>query len=349
MKERIMEPSEILEALPRLRGGRVLIIGDLVLDHYVVGKVGRISPEAPVPVVHVDGERYILGGAGNVARNVKALGGEPIIIGVCGMDADGERMGRLLRSDGVVAHTVCDSERPTIRKTRIVAQNQQVVRVDWEKTHTLSDAVFEQVFDFVRDEILDAGVIILSDYGKGLITQDFMDKLWSLLDGLDERPAVFVDPKTRNFHLYKGVDILTPNAKEAGEGAALEILDRDKASVMRAGVRIFRQLQCANLLITLGPNGMALFQGPDDVTHIPTAARKVFDVTGAGDTVIATLGLATAAGIDLSMACAMANVAAGIVVAEVGTASATSEDIRQVLEDGCELPPLRSWFGGAGE
>ena len=348
MKQRSMDKTALLDAVARMAGGKALIIGDLVLDHYVVGQVGRISPEAPVPVVHVNDERYILGGAGNVARNVKALGGEPVIVGVCGMDEDGQRMGKLLREEGVVAHTVCDSDRPTIRKTRIVAQNQQVVRVDWEKTHTLSEAVFEQVFDFVRDEIRDAGVIILSDYGKGLITRKFMEKLWSLLNGMDKRPPVFVDPKTRNFNLYKGVDILTPNAKEAGEGAGMEIVGRDQASVLRAGVRIFRKLSCANLLITLGPGGMALFQGPEEVTHIPTAARKVFDVTGAGDTVIATLGLATAAGVDLPTACALANVAAGIVVAEVGTASASAEDVRRTLEEGCELPPLCSWFSGGG-
>ncbi|WP_461210816.1 D-glycero-beta-D-manno-heptose-7-phosphate kinase [Desulfocurvus sp. DL9XJH121] len=338
--------NELLGYLEGLKGAKVLVVGDLVLDHYVVGKVGRISPEAPVPVVHVDDERFILGGAGNVARNVKSLGGDPVIVGVCGRDADGERMGRLLREGGVAAHMVCDPDRPTIRKTRIVAQNQQVVRVDWEKTHTLSTAVLEQVFDFLRAEVRDAGVVILSDYGKGLITRKFMDRFWTLLDGLDKRPPVFVDPKIRNFHLYKGVDLLTPNAKEAGEGSGTEIRDQDKASVLRAGVRIFRKLACANLLITLGPEGMALFQGPDSVTHIPTAARKVFDVTGAGDTVIATLALATAAGVPLPQACALANLAAGVVVAEVGTASASVGDIRRELADGCELPPLKPWFGG---
>lgn len=348
MEEAKLQREDIRKALARLAGGKVLIIGDLVLDHYVVGKVGRISPEAPVPVVHVDDERYILGGAGNVACNVRSLGGDPVIIGICGLDRDGERMGRLLRAEGVTTHTVCDSDRPTIRKTRIVAQNQQVVRVDWEKTHTLSGAVLEQVFDFVRDEAPGAGAIILSDYGKGLITRRFMSRFWKLMDTLDRRPPVFVDPKTRNFNLYKGVDLLTPNAKEAGEGAGMEIRDQSRHSVLRAGLRIFRKLQCANLLITLGPEGMALFQGPDKVTHIPTAAKKVFDVTGAGDTVIAAIGLASAAGLDLPTACALANLAAGLVVAEVGTACAKIEDLRRLLEDGCELPPLCSWLEGAG-
>lgn len=339
------ENEKLLKALPKLAGGKVLIIGDLVLDHYVLGRVERISPEAPVPVVHVSEERYILGGAGNVARNIKALGGEPVIVGVCGMDQDGDRMRRLLHEAGVTAHAVCDSDRPTIRKTRIIAQNQQVVRVDLEKTHHLSEGVNEQLFDYIRDEASDAGVIILSDYGKGLVTEEFMRRLWAVLDGLDARPQVFVDPKTRNFELYKGVDLLTPNAKETQEGAGVEMDGADKHSVLRAGARIFRKLQNANLLVTLGPGGMALFQGPENVTHIPTAARKVFDVSGAGDTVIATLGLAVAQGLDLVTACELANVAAGIVVAEVGTASASLDDLSEVLSGGAELPPRVTWFG----
>lgn len=340
------ENKKLLELLPRLAGGKVLIIGDLVLDHYVQGQVERISPEAPVPVVHVEEERYVLGGAGNVARNIKALGGEAVIVGVCGMDQDGDRMRRLLFDAGVTAHAVCDSDRPTIRKTRIIAQNQQVVRVDLEKTHHLSDGVTEQLFDYIRDSVSDAGVIILSDYGKGLVTAQFMQRLWTLLDGLEDRPPIFVDPKTRNFELYKGVDLLTPNAKEAQEGAGVELDGADKHSVLRAGARIFRKLGNANLLVTLGPRGMALFQGPEHVTHIPTAARKVFDVSGAGDTVIATLALAVAQGLDLVTACELANVAAGIVVAEVGTASASVDDLRGVLAEGADLPPRVTWFGG---
>jgi len=341
----MLDKRELLGQLPRLRGARVLIVGDLVLDHYVIGTVGRISPEAPVPVVHVREERHLLGGAGNVARNVVSLGGEAVVVGVCGRDADGERMNRLLRDSGVVAHTVCDAERPTIRKTRVVAQNQQVVRVDYERTHDLSEATQDQVFDFLRAEAPGCGVVIVSDYGKGLVTARFMQRLHQLLDALPVRPKVYVDPKVRNFDLYRGVDILTPNTKEAAEGAGVPLDDR--VSVLRAGARIFRKLGCANLLITLGPEGMALFESPDSVLHIPTAARKVFDVTGAGDTVIAALGLATAAGLDLTSACVVANVAAGIVVGEVGTAAATLEQVDQGLRAEGAID-LERWFG-AGE
>jgi len=338
----MIDKIQLLQDVARLRGGKVLIVGDLVLDHYVIGSVERISPEAPVPVVHVQDERYLLGGAGNVARNVVSLGGEATVIGVCGRDADGERLNRLLRESGVAAHTVCDAQRPTIRKTRIVAQNQQMVRVDYERTHSLVDDVLDQVFDFLRKEVASCGVIIISDYGKGLVTARFMDRLMELLDGLERRPKVYVDPKVRNFDLYKGVDILTPNTKEAAEGAGVPLEDR--LSVIRAGARIFRKLGCANLLITLGPDGMALFESPDSVLHIPTAARKVYDVTGAGDTVIAALGLATAAGLDLVSACVVANVAAGIVVGEVGTASATLEQVVANLEHDGDIEVGR-WFG----
>lgn len=338
----MVDKGQLMRDVQKLAGSKVLIVGDLVLDHYVLGSVDRISPEAPVPVVHVQEERYLLGGAGNVARNVVSLGGEAMMIGVCGRDADGERMTRLLRDSGVVAHAVCDSNRPTIRKTRVVAQNQQMVRVDYEHTGSVGEDVLDQVFDFMRPQVESCGVIVISDYGKGLVTERFMERLWQLLDGLERRPKVYVDPKVRNFGLYKGVDILTPNTKEAAEGAGVPLTDR--MSVIRAGARIFRKLGCANLLITLGPDGMALFESPDSVLHIPTAARKVFDVTGAGDTVIAALGLATAAGLDIVSACAVANVAAGIVVGEVGTASATMDQVRENLEhDGPMV--VERWFG----
>lgn len=339
----MLKKEQLLENIDKMKEKKVLVIGDLVLDHYVVGSVARISPEAPVPVVHVSEERYLLGGAGNVARNVVSLGGEAVVIGVCGRDRDGEVLARLLRDCGVVAHTVCDSGRPTIRKTRVIAQNQQMVRVDYEQTHKVGDEVLDQVFDQLRHAVEGAGVVIVSDYGKGLVTRRFMQRLMDLLDGLSERPKVYVDPKVRNFDLYKGVDILTPNTKEAAEGAGVIVADRD--SVVMAGARIFRKLGCANLLITLGPDGMALFESPDSVLRIPTAARKVFDVTGAGDTVIAALALATAAGSDLVTACAIANVAAGIVVAEVGTAAATMDSVRAaVAEDGDVT--VERWFGG---
>jgi rfaE bifunctional protein kinase chain/domain len=338
----MLDKGELLANLPRLRGARVLIVGDLVLDHYVIGSVGRISPEAPVPVVHVREERHLLGGAGNVARNVVSLGGQAVVVGVCGDDADGRLMARLLRDSGVAAHTICDPGRPTIRKTRIVAQNQQVVRVDYERTHDLEQHAEDQIFAALLAEAPACGVVVVSDYGKGLVTARFMDRLHALLAGLPARPKVYVDPKVRNFDLYKGVDILTPNTKEAAEGAGLAVDDR--TSVLRAGARIFRKLGCANLLVTLGADGMALFESPDSVLHIPTAARKVFDVTGAGDTVIAALALGTAAGLDLAQACAVANVAAGIVVGEVGTAAATLEQVEHNLRAEGAIP-IERWFG----
>jgi len=332
--------NDLVHALDKMIGKKVLIVGDLVLDHYVVGGVDRISPEAPVPVVAVDSERLVLGGAGNVARNIKTLGGEPVIISVCGNDQDGHTLQNLLASDGIESHLICDSSRPTTKKTRIIAQNQQVVRVDWENPDEISSAILSQVMEFLRVEADSSPVIILSDYGKGLITEHFMAELERCLSDLDQRPKVLVDPKVRNFHLYRNVDILTPNTKEAGEGAGFPATTA-KADILRAGRTIFERLSNKNLLITLGAGGMALFEGQDCVRRIPTAAKKVFDVTGAGDTVIATLGLALASGMELLTACALANYAAGIVVGEIGTAAVSHERLKLALAAYQDLPVER--------
>ncbi|WP_462327570.1 D-glycero-beta-D-manno-heptose-7-phosphate kinase [Desulfobaculum sp.] len=337
-----ISPESLLHALDAMAHKKVLIVGDLVLDHYVMGAVGRISPEAPVPVVEVGSERYILGGAGNVARNIKTLGGQPVIIGVCGRDAEGDLMTSLLQQDGITARTVCDETRPTTKKTRIIAQQQQVVRVDWENAAPVSEAVLTQLMDSLRHEAADAEVIILSDYGKGLITDVFMQQLDAMLSALPRRPKVLVDPKMRNFHLYKNVDLLTPNTKEAGEGAGFPITTQPE-DTLRAGRAIFERLGNKNLLITLGADGMALFEGPGHVRRIPTAARQVFDVTGAGDTVIATFGLALAAGLDLLTSCVLANYAAGMVVAQVGTAAASADELRAALQD-YDDTPVETWL-----
>lgn len=337
-----LSACSLIHAVDQMAGKKVLIIGDLVLDHYVIGGVGRISPEAPVPVVEVDTERYVLGGAGNVARNVKTLGGRPVIIGVCGHDNESQLLDDLLEADGITALTACDNYRPTTKKTRVIAQNQQIVRVDREKCEPVSASVLENIMTHVQNEAQDAGVIILSDYGKGLITAEFMTRLEKLVSALPKRPRILVDPKMRNFHLYKNVDLLTPNTKEAGEGAGMPISAK-REDILRAGHAIFDKLGNSNLLITLGAEGMALFESKNHVRRIPTAARKVFDVTGAGDTVIATLGLALAAELDLITSCAIANYAAGMVVAEVGTAAADADALKAALKS-YDDSPVETWL-----
>ena len=334
-------PASLAARVPALAGNPVAIVGDCILDHYLVGEVSRFSPEAPVPVVAVKSERHLLGGAGTVARNVSTLGGRPLLIGVFGRDPVADRLTSLLDEEGIDARLVPDKLRPTTRKTRVIAHNQQVVRVDQELCEPVRGAVLDQVFAELEKALQTAPVLILSDYGKGLVTRRFMERLAELLNRLPRRPLVLVDPKVRNFALYKGVDLLTPNTKEAAEGAGVPIEDR--TGILRAGLAVFRKLQCRHLLITLGPGGMALFQSPDQVLHIPTAAQKVFDVTGAGDTVIATLALALASGFSLLESCILANHAAGIVVGEVGTAAATAQDLARHLSTAPDLP-VEAWL-----
>jgi len=323
--------------LSSLAGKRVMIVGDVMLDHYTFGAVSRISPEAPVPVVEVIDEQYLLGGAGNVARNIVALGGVATMIGVAGDDRDGETLSALLTENRVQASLVRQDHRRTTRKTRIIAQNQQIVRVDREHTSPLPEKVVGGLLEFIQTHAQGHDIIIVSDYGKGVITRPIMDALRALTTRHGKRPDILVDPKPQNYDLYHGVDLLTPNAKEAGEGAGLPcVWPLGPAAVGKA---LFRRLHCRDLLITLGAQGMALFQGPDMARHIPTFARKVFDVTGAGDTVIAVLALAMAAGAALPDAAVLANHAAGVVVAQVGAATPTPETLRQAME-ACPPPVL---------
>ncbi|WP_027177013.1 D-glycero-beta-D-manno-heptose-7-phosphate kinase [Desulfovibrio aminophilus] len=331
-----------LKAAAALQGRKVCIIGDLMLDHYMIGTVDRISPEAPVPVVRVTNETRVLGGAGNVAQNIAALGGSPVLFGCTGDDPDGAALVRMTGEAGIESRILKDPARPTTRKTRIIAHNQQVVRVDSEQPDPLPQNLLDELFSALRDVLPHVPVIVLSDYGKGIICREFMSRLMDMVNPLPRRPLILVDPKPVNYDLYKGVDLLTPNTKEAGEGAGLAVSGRD--SVLAAGQALFKRLRCKHLLVTLGAGGMALFETPETVRQIPTVAQKVFDVTGAGDTVIATLALALAAGTDLLTACALANHAAGHVVAQVGAATASGADLIRSIESLPEIE-INAWLG----
>ncbi|WP_022662020.1 D-glycero-beta-D-manno-heptose-7-phosphate kinase [Paucidesulfovibrio longus] len=328
------------ERIPQLAGHDVLIIGDLMLDHYLIGTVDRISPEAPVPVVAVTREESLLGGAGNVARNIAALGGLPTLITVAGEDEHAICLGGHCDQANINLRVHRIPTRPTTVKTRIIAHNQQVVRVDKEHTDPLDPADYDVLLKMIRDELPGRKVIILSDYGKGLLSREFMTRFNALIAALPQRPMILVDPKTRNYDLYGGVDLLTPNAKEASEGAHLPVNSREE--IIAAGQAIFDRLSCKHLLITLGGQGMALFDTRDKVYHIPTFARKVFDVTGAGDTVIATLALGLASDLDLLTSCVFANYAAGIVVGQIGAAVATLDELVEAARNLPE-PDISTW------
>lgn len=315
--------------LNRMEGRRVLIVGDAMLDHYTFGDVSRISPEAPVPVVEVNSEQYLLGGAGNVARNIVALGGQATMVGLIGRDQDGDRLKHLLDEHGIISRLVHDDRRRTTRKTRVIAQNQQIVRIDREDRSPLAASIVGHLLETLTDAAKDHDIIIVSDYGKGLIIKPVMELLQTIKGPSGARPKILVDPKPVNYDLYRGVDILTPNAKEASEGAGIPCAWPKGPGLVAK--RLFERLACRELLITLGPLGMALFEGQEKATHIPTTAQKVFDVTGAGDTVIATLALALAAGASLLEASIVANHAAGIVVGHVGAATPTPEELGRSL------------------
>ena len=315
---------ELAEKVRSLADSPVLIVGDVMLDHYQFGRVERISPEAPVPVVMVEREEYKLGGACNVARNIKRLGGRPKLIGVCGDCGRQNAMTAMLEEEGIDFVLVTETARKTTIKTRIIAHNQQVVRVDNESPKKIGPATVGRLHEELLRARDDHPVIILSDYGKGVVCREFMDGLKDLAQS-GNRPKLLVDPKVKNFELYKGVTLLTPNTAEAGQSVGVAIGSREE--IIKAGQRIFRKLRCDHLVITLGPEGMAFFESSERVWGIPTVAQKVFDVTGAGDTVIATIGLAFSAGMGLMESCILSNYAAGIVVGQIGTAAVTPQEL----------------------
>jgi len=309
----------------RLAGAKVLVIGDIMLDRYQHGVVERISPEAPVPVVRVVNQDFKIGGAGNVAQNAALLDGSPTLVSVCGADGHGDELERLCRALYIDARLIHSTSRETTLKTRIMAAHQQMLRVDRETTLPL-DAGESAALRRTVDGLVDGfEIIVLSDYGKGVVSAEFLT--W-----LHERAAgrkIILDPKTCNFPHYRNLYCMTPNAKEASEGAGLPVAGRE--DIIRAGKHIVERHRLESLVITLGADGMAVFLPGQGVFHLPTTAQKVFDVTGAGDTVIAVIALALSSGFDLLDSCVLANCAAGLVVGQVGAAAVSREELESEL------------------
>ena len=317
----------------RFVDARVLVIGDIIMDEYIWGNVSRISPEAPVPVVDVERETKMLGGAANVIRNMAALGASPVLCGVIGDDGTGEEIVSALSHMGLeTGGVVKEPGRPTSIKTRIVAQNQQVVRFDRESRADVRPESIRSLLDFIENTLDNIDAIVVSDYGKGLISGSLMMGVRELNRSRSGgRAIVAVDPKTGNFEFYRGVDIITPNHHEAGVFCGFEIMD--KKTLNRAGKEMVEVLNCRSVLITRGKDGMTLFEKQGSITHIPTVAKKVFDVTGAGDTVIGTISLGLAAGLDLKSAAILSNFAAGIVVGEIGTSAVRADELKRAVGD----------------
>ncbi len=335
-----IEIAELAAGTARFDRARVLIVGDAMMDEYLVGDAERISPEAPVPVVLVGEEKRLVGGAGNVARNVTALGARAVLIGTRGNDPAGEAMEACLAADGIEAALLSLKGRRTTRKTRILARQQQMLRIDREDSAPLDGDAARRLLDTVRAHAGDCGAIVISDYGKGVVSETFMLGLHDLLRELKRNVPVLVDPKPQNIHLYAGVTLLTPNAKETSEAAGLPA--KTPAQVLLAGRAIMEKLGCPHLVTTLGAQGMAVFLSSGEVWHLPTAALEVFDVTGAGDTVIAVTALGMAAGLSLLESCCLANYAAGLVVGEVGAATVSREKLLAAMRSR-PLPALVRW------
>lgn len=301
----------------------ILVVGDLMLDRYVWGRVERISPEAPVPVVEVVKETVHLGGAANVAYNLAVLKARPLLVGVVGRDEAGDRLVEELHrqeisSEGIVR----DKGRSTTIKTRIIAHNQQVCRTDREDKTPLSQGTVDQIRSAYQPLLEQAKGMILSDYGKGALSAALVVGL--IQEARRTKKFLAVDPKAGDFSVYRGASIVTPNQKEAVRASGVEIVD--EASFIQAGEKLLEVTASDYLLITRGEEGMTLFDGKEH-SHIPTVAREVFDVSGAGDTVIASLTLAVAAGASIRDAAILANHAAGVAVGKLGTAAASGEEI----------------------
>lgn len=307
----------------------ILVVGDLMLDEYVWGEVDRISPEAPVQIVAVKNEDHALGGSGNVVNNIAALGAKVTVAGVIGSGSYGQLLLQMFKQIGVdTAGIFQEPDRPTTKKTRIIAANQHVLRIDRETKTSISDTTLEKLIGFIENKIPAVDVILISDYGKGLITNTLLSRLSAT--ARKHSKITIADPKGFDFSKYSGVSVLTPNQKEASLASGIEITD--ESTLTEAGKKIIQIAGIDKLLITCGKDGMVFIRPNQAPYRISAKARQVYDVSGAGDTVLAVLGLAIAAGESFERAMALANAAAGIVVGKVGTATVSRQELISALQ-----------------
>jgi len=377
--------DKLLGIIKKFNKARILVVGDIMIDHYVYGTVSRISPEAPVPVVNVKYEKLLPGGAANVMNNVSKLGAKVFIAGVIGKDYNGDIFKQMADKQSVDSSAVIESDDfETIIKTRVIAHNQQIVRFDKENTGYFKKRIYFKLLDNIRSLIDEFDAVIISDYGKGVIEQRFFNELTNFLKSKDK--FIALDPKVENFKFYKNVSILTPNTNEASGGSGIVI--KDEKTLLKASQKILKRVNPDNLLITRGELGMSLFyknnedgekkkdrdnnkkdndeakdvqtkvykneenKNKDEAQndsennnkrqlHLKAMAKNVFDVTGAGDTVISTLTAAICAGANIYEACYIANIAAGIAVSQLGTYAVGADEIFKELSlASCELNPL---------
>lgn len=310
---------------------RILVVGDVGVDRYTIGSVERISPEAPVPIVFVQEERLKLGLAANVADNIRALGGVPFLVGVVGRDRGAQDFRSLLKKEKISSsYLVDDSSRRTVLKERVVSDRQQLLRIDYETLHEMDEKIESKILKQVTRILPKVDAVIVEDYAKGLIGARMASALFSL--ARSQGKIVMVDPNSKtSAQVYQGASVLTPNTREAEALSGIKI--HDEVSLIAAGNSILQKTLAQNVVITRGKEGMAIFtQGSDQVSLIPTYAREVYDVSGAGDTVISVMSLAMSAGASIEEAAVLGNLAAGVEVGKRGTATVSPQEIEAALE-----------------
>ena len=308
----------------------ILVFGDVMMDRFIWGNVSRISPEAPVPVVKVERETFLLGGAANVVHNIQALGGNVSLCGVVGDDEMGRRIIRDLKKIGIGTQGLfMDPDRQTTVKTRIIAHHQQVVRIDRETSDAIRPSTLQALSEFLRRKLEGFDGVILSDYEKGLLTGPLIRS--TIQRARKAKKFILVDPKLRNFFFYRDAKVVTPNTAEASSASGVSI--SDVPSLKKAGRLLMKRLRCDALVITRGEEGMAIFEPHQEPFLVPTVAKEVYDVTGAGDTVIGTMALALATGASVKTAASLANEAAGIVVGKMGTATVSRQELIQAIKE----------------
>ncbi len=308
---------------------KVLIVGDVMIDRYCWGSVERISPEAPVPVVRLNKTTLVAGGAANVAVNVRGLGAQPFLIGITGDDEEANLFPNLLSGSGINSEYLSKIKgRPTTVKTRIMAHSQQVARIDQESNLEITPAVEKKVWRKIKALLGKTDIVIVSDYAKGFLTNELLKRL--ITSAKQFNKIVLVDPKGKNFAKYKNADILTPNQREVAEACGLEKIDGESLEIN--GGKLVSQLNLKSLLVTRGEDGMLLLEKGKKTLQLNALARNVYDVTGAGDTVIATLAVALCSGLELAAAARLANIAAGLVVEQIGTTAVSYADLRKAAQ-----------------
>jgi len=336
--------KNLRKIIGKFNKARILVIGDLILDEYIWGSVERISPEAPVPVLWANKRTFVPGGTANVANNIRSLGAQVSLLGVTGDDANSKILFAELKKRKINTNGIfIERKRHTTVKTRILAGHQQVVRVDWEHTHALPDELNAKILKYIEKNIGSFDAVIIEDYGKGVINVELLDKLVSLAKA--RKKIITVDPKEENFQYYRGVTAITPNRKELENAIRnLKIKDNNNRfkintdklftdkDIDSAAQQIVRYLNLDSILVTLGEQGMKLLEKNGRLTHIPTQAQEVFDVSGAGDTVISSFTLALCAGASKLEAAHIANFAAGIVVGKLGTAVTSSRELLERIK-----------------